>query len=437
LDCLYLYLTANLTLHFPNDFLQMIFFLNTAAISAPLFVNPRLETKSIFYQPLLLFLFAEDPSGSCNAKSHQPLFTNDGHLHQQMVVLGTTTDYTNNVFFKQHSASEIPQIGATANSKVEIFSNDFMDFDFDVAINGTTQSAITDNFFAAQSAGNQFESTGINSNQTLCNRYQGNIVGTNIVGKNTGFLFRQEDFATDKHDLFIEGPDSNPGQIPMLQGTLGGARWNSFSIGKPENIKTSTVAPNDSTIHFIYFHPDPANDPTAKPKCSLNDACVPHSFFTNVKTGGGIYSGCTFPAQSPLTPCVTKPCLDAVRAQIIQKTAQYSANPTTQLAAELQDLVTQREYITSDLVRGYVALNNWATVETLLNEDLNPANRRRMVGAKLEQKQFTASNSLLQNFPQSNLDDQYFVQVQNINSARLSNPNMERYMFLQTLSAMF
>ena len=53
---------------------------------------------------------------------------------------------------------------------------------------------------------------------------------------------------------------------------------------------------------------------------------------------------------------------------------------------------------------------------------MNPSNRRRMVGAKLEQNQFAAANALLQSFPQSTTDDQYFVQVQQINAARLSNP---------------
>ena len=82
----------------------------------------------------------------------------------------------------------------------------------------------------------------------------------------------------------------------------------------------------------------------------------------------------------------------------------------------------QREHITRELVREYAALNNWSAVETLLNEDMNPANRRRMVGAKLEQAQFAAANTLLQNFPQTTVDDQHFVQVQNINTERLSNP---------------
>jgi len=36
--------------------------------------------------------------------------------------------------------------------------------------------------------------------------------------------------------------------------------------------------------------------------------------------------------------------------------------------------------------------------------------------------QFAAANALLQSFPQSTTDDQYFVQVQTINTARLADP---------------
>ncbi|MBK6997176.1 MAG: hypothetical protein IPH31_20510 [Lewinellaceae bacterium] len=42
-------------------------------------------------------------------------FSNDGQLHEEMVVLGTTTDYDKRIFFKQHAASEIPVL----NSRVQ------------------------------------------------------------------------------------------------------------------------------------------------------------------------------------------------------------------------------------------------------------------------------------------------------------------------------
>jgi len=312
-------------------------------------------------------------------------------------------------------------IRATANAWVQVFSNDFDNFDFDVAINGTT-SDLTDNNFASGTAGNQFDNTGSNANNNLCNRYNGNIVGTNIVGKNVGFTFHEEDYATDFHDLFIEGTAATLGEIPIFAGGNNGAAvWNYFTAAKTENIKSSTVQPNNNTAHFFYFHPNPMLNPQVKPKCALNDVCMPHSNFTNIQTGGPPFDECIFP-EGPQAPCQTKPCLDAVRAQIVQKTAQYAANPTTELAAELQTLTTERERITSFLISEYITLNYWLAIETLLNEDMNPFNRRRLVGAKLEQNQFAAASALLQSFPQSTTDDQNFIQVQSINTARLADP---------------
>ncbi len=162
-------------------------------------------------------------------------------------------------------------IRATSNSKVRIFSNDFDNSNFDIAINGTTQSLITDNLFNNSAAGNQFENTGSNFNQNLCNVYTDNFVGTDIVGSNTGFQFLQEDFTTLLHDLFLEGVSSNPGQIQTFQGSNGAARWNYFSAGKPENIKTSTISPYNNTLSFWYFHPNPVIDARLKPLCPLNE----------------------------------------------------------------------------------------------------------------------------------------------------------------------
>ncbi len=68
-----------------------------------------------------------------------------------------------------------------------------------------------------------------------------------------------------------------------------------------------------------------------------------------------------------------------------------------------------------------MASGDWTSVETLLNEDLNPANRRRLVGAKLAQKQYAGATAILQSFPQVTADDAYFAHVQTINTARLSD----------------
>lgn len=329
-------------------------------------------------------------------------------------VLGQEGD-DRNVF-----ANNVVGIRATSNSKVRIFSNDFENSNFDVAINGTTNSIITDNSFTGSAAGNQFENTGQNYNATQCNTYSGNVVGTNILGLNYGFIFQQENFSTLLHDLYLEGLASSPGIIQPNQGNVGNARWNYFSAGKPENIKTSTVPPYNNTEAFWYYHPDPGIDARLKPKCPQNEACTPYSKFFNWLTSGGAEILCAFP-EPPLPPCPTKPCLEVIRTQISQKTDEYAQNPSDALLAELQVLTTEREWVTDELIWGYLGNGDWTSVEALLNEDLNPSNRRRLVGAKLAQQQYAEANNLLQNFPQTTADDAFFVAVQTINTAWLND----------------
>lgn len=323
---------------------------------------------------------------------------------------------TRNVF-----ENNVVGIHATANTKVNIYSNDFDNSNFGVAVNGATRTEIIDNNFAGSASGTQFENTGDNKNNNVCNHYIGTTAGVNIFGTNTGFTFNGEDFATNLYDLFIEGDAITPGQPPLFQGTFGAARFNYFTSGKAEQIKTSTVAPFNVTNNFWYFHPDPFIDPRLKPKCPLNESCTPQSNYFNILAGVGQPPFCSFPEPPGNPPCLTRPCLEDVRYLISQHTAAHTTNPSDSLEGVLQGLITQRENITDELIRGYISAARWDSVEILLLEDLNPANRRRLIGAKLEQKQFAAADSLLLLFPQSTPDDQYFVQVQIINTARLSN----------------
>lgn len=407
-------------------------------------------------------------------------------------------------------------IQATANSNVRIQKNDFSDIDFDAEIKGTVISNISNNIYTETAAGNRFENTDISSSSTQCNLYNNTLAGINVVGDNRGFNFRQEDFSTVYHDLYINGhsdgliptPTITPGHIPHQGNTLA-SRFNYFTHGQKENIKTnSSVQPTNVTDFFRYFHPDPNIDARLKPKCGQGDACdagITASNFKNEQTTGD-------PSDCGDDPgdefCKTKPCLLALRAELAQKAEQLKAgnapalfsalqnngsaqstynqlsaaspylsevllltiadnaamttnkkellyqqnsplsatvraylpgkisaaklaefNAAAQsgsistrdaLAANVEMLTTRREYITDELIRQYRAANQWVQVETLLNEDPNPYNRRRLFGAKVKQKQYTAAGSVLAAMPIESADDTYFVQVQTINLARLT-----------------
>jgi len=430
---------------------------------------------------------------------------------EMQVGLAGNTGANRNVFMKNAVG-----ILATANDNIVIENNDFADIDFDVAVNGTTRSNILHNIFTQTAAGTRFENTSFNANSTRCNLYSNTLVGTNIVGDNRGFNFRQEDFATIYHDLYINGHSDmaipmqtiTAGHIPH-QGTAGAARFNFFTQGQKENIKTnSTVLPTNVTNFFRYFHPNPSANARLKPKCGQGDVCdtgITASNFANEQTIGDPSSCGDNPEEEP---CKTKPCLLAVRSELSQKKEQLksgdvaalytalqnngaaeatynylsaaspflsdellkaiadntamsvnkkelllqqnsplaepvitylpgkiSANKLAELntaaqsgvisakdalQADIDALTTLREYITDALIREYRAAGQWSQVEILLNEDLNPYNRRRLFGAKVKQKQYTAAAAVLQAMPIESADDTYFVQVQTVNLARMS-----------------
>lgn len=311
-------------------------------------------------------------------------------------------------------------IKAMANSRVLIYSNDFENSNFDLVVDGYAQSEITQNNFIGSAVGNEFKNTADLPNSTLCNYYSGNVVGTSIKGYNPGFLFQQEDFNTITHDLYLVNNGSTKGEIQLMQGSNGAARWNFFTANKPENIKTILASQTET---FRYFHPDPVIDSRLKPKCASNEdpQCLPESNFEVYPTIGSSFSNCQFPDPNEEIPCETEPCYAALKENIAGKQALYQQNPSLELKAELQSLVGQREKAVSAILSAYIESNDWTSVENLLNSDLNGFNRRRLVSAKMMQRQFSAAQNLLQNFPITGIDDQYFVDVQTINLARLSD----------------
>lgn len=310
-------------------------------------------------------------------------------------------------------------IKATANSRVLIYSNDFENSNFDLVVDGYAQSEITQNNFIGSAVGNEFKNTAGLPNATLCNYYSGNVVGTSIKGTNAGYFFRQEDFNTLTHDLYLVNDGGTKGEIQLNQGSFGASRWNYFTAANTENIKTISTA---QTEQFRYFHPNPSTDARLKPKCANNDGvCTPSSNFEHYQTSGGAFSNCVFPDPGGEIPCAIEPCLAALKQTISEKETLYQQSPTLELKAELQSLIIQREKAVITILSDFIDNNDWSSVETLLNSDLNVYNRRRLVSAKMMQQQFGAAQNLLQNFPIGGVDDQYFVDVQTINLARLSD----------------
>lgn len=332
--------------------------------------------------------------------------------------LGLTGDYRN--IFEDNTVG----IRATANAFGEVFSNDFANYDFDVALNGTIRTTVTDNLFDGSAAGMQLDKTGFNDNRLLCNVYEGNDVGNNIIGRNLGFRFRDEEFNTLNHDLFIQGDTSNSqfGQIPN-QGGANAATWNLFTFNQDENIKTSTVSPFNNTLSFDYFFPEVSPTVRTEPKCPSNDSnCGSQSNFQKFETGGDDVISCSYPDPNN-PPCTTKGCLESLRHKIGLIERQELDPLVSELRDSFLQMVTERERITDELINEFRSTNDWDEIDSLLLEDYNPFNARRYVGIKLDRQIYSQVLQALDSFSVSTLDDSYFVDVQRINLERMVDSN--------------
>lgn len=312
-------------------------------------------------------------------------------------------------------------IRGTSNIYTDIVNNYMSDLDFDVAITGESRNIVRFNDLKGKVAGIQFESTGRYANDAQCNEYDQNTVGINVIGDNQSFNFVGENFDSKVHDLFIEGLSTNPGRIMINQGSSGNARWNYFTAGKPEQIKTSTIAPWNNTVHFNYFHPSPFINLLLRPRCASNDlSCLPSSNFSNfLGTGNDGECGIFAPI---IEECLDEACLDSLRTAISVIEESLAAEVADEgIEDVLEDLIVKRERAVVHLLNQYAAEGKWDAAEELLAGDPNPENLRRLVGLALKRDKFSHADSLLSAFPNTSLEDEQFVAVQQINLAFLSD----------------
>lgn len=306
----------------------------------------------------------------------------------------------------------------TANVLTEIRRNHMENFEFDVAISGKSNNLVFSNYLGADAAGIQFESSGNHNNRAECNIYKSDLVGINIIGDNQSMIFNKEKFNSKHHDLFIEGMAGNPGRILEFQGGTNNARLNYFTLGKPQQIKTSTVSPWNNTLHFHYFHPQvTAALPNVLPLCALNHVCTPSSNFSIYETSISDYS------CNDIVPFYDENIdisyLYTIRDSISLLTEHNYEDG--QEPEDLQRLIAERELIISGMLIGYVNSQNWEAAEDLIRNDISPDNIRRQVALALWRDDFILADSLLDAFPDEELEDRQFIEIQRINSAFLSD----------------
>lgn len=307
--------------------------------------------------------------------------------------------------------------------RTEIYNNKMENFNFDIAITGESASEIKYNALGGNAAGIQLENTGNNINTTECNVYQDNTVGINIVGDNSQMTFSKERFNSKFHDVFIEGETHNPGKILLFQGSSTNARWNYFTSGKQEQIKTSTVFPWNNTVHFNYFHPSLAS-PILIPLCSSNYPCSLSSNFSNFMATGN-NNNCGTPLFLS-TVCTDQTCLDSLRSAIVSLEIHGKrSEESNRLLSVQQQLIGERELAITTQLNNCIKTGDWIAAEALIYDEATPENLRRRVALALWRDQFNRADSLLAVFPREKIEDRQFIQIQRINRNFRSNSDFE------------
>jgi hypothetical protein len=165
------------------------------------------------------------------------------------------------------------------NADVDINSNNFKDYDFDITVRGPQKTNSRDNDFSANN-GTQVDQIADNINTFECNRYFSTITGTHVLGNCKGLSFNNETYFSTKHDLLLQNKSATDfGLIAPVHGSAEFGRTNLFSSPNNANIQFSTNAPWNVTQSFDYFRD--MGQAQYLPRCPLNlgTICTPTGLF--------------------------------------------------------------------------------------------------------------------------------------------------------------
>ncbi len=120
-------------------------------------------------------------------------------------------------------------------------------------------------------------------------------------------------------------------------------------------------------------------------------------------------------------PCTSIACLDSLRIAISIVEGQLIEEYDPALEALWQQLVSRRERSVNGLVKDYMSSASWMALQSMLQSDVNPMNQRRLVSLALYMEDWLTVDTLLSLFPGTKVEDQQFVQIQQINRDVLSD----------------
>jgi hypothetical protein len=276
-------------------------------------------------------------------------------------------------------------------------------------IDGESGYIIDYNNFTNSFAGVATWNTGIHHNYVSCNNAIDDIdYGLGVFGMNgllyTGLQFRGNEYATDEADILITTDGLIDGSVKkfVLQAN------NCFN-----SEATDIIADQNETINFYYYCDLSQNaDPCVVPKNNLSD------------NGNNNYYLRPNADYVCLMEDFPDPPYDEDDLENIRDSIASIGTPTT--AAMQTKLAYFYEY--KDIVFDYLLIDavtnkDWSSAEQYLLDENTYSSSKLLYGIKVDQQDWTDAEAILGDLPTNTQDEEWFVEVQEINLQRLQEGN--------------
>jgi hypothetical protein len=305
--------------------------------------------------------------------------------------------------------------------KLTITRNDFRTTDACSSMGPNCRVDVRNNAFQNNAFYSIFlRDSGLKSNRISCNTFTGVRVGAILSGNNeltdaidNDFFSMTQEAIASEINVRRPTPVSPKGKIRPFQGGPNNPVDNCFDVTAGTDIKASTV----EAEHFTYYY----REDVEAGSCYI--PVVGNNNYTAVETPDGVVEICFYnrPTETPGEPPYTREDLTALRSQATSALADWQTNPgNDSKGVHYYNLLEAKAFVLDWLLTDYISQANYTEAENLLLEENTKQARQEVLGLKVLHQDWTGFANVLNTYPIENQDDDWFVQVQNINLQRLT-----------------
>lgn len=330
-----------------------------------------------------------------------------------------------NVFSHNQTAIECFGADGLSSGDVLIYSNEFFDGNYGINIQGNCKYIIGFNGFGDQTYGIGITNSGNEESLIHCNFFQNNIYSLMYQGNNSNSQFKYNSFYKITGNAILIYSNSNtPTSIKSNQGNEGDPAENCFALGENPINQIYTYGP---TVFFNYYTPTNYStnyclSGSAVPFCDLYNGCDIPNNYLKVKTVNLLPKNedCDkLKSQKPPTFTLKQyQYFDSLFTLHCKQS--FSVGPD--FCPQVKEYAALREQAMRDVVRTYLAANNWPAIETLLNSANFEAAKLTLYGLYFRNRNWTSASTVLAALPSRTVAQRQFIATQSIALEYAKNP---------------